>query len=142
MRITLTCKKLANHLKGRGIRTRIAWICAHAGLSLNEIAKREAKSAAEATLKEDNPLTVTEAGAKSRIRQHLSEKWQDWWDKGQTARLLHDFIPKVNSRPQTRHLPRVAETQINQVRSSFSKLNDHLYLHGKLVEFPSSLNAE
>ena len=47
---SLTCKKLASHLQGRGITTRIAWICGHAGLLPNEIADEAAKAAAHSAI--------------------------------------------------------------------------------------------
>ena len=102
-------------IQGRGIATKIAWICGHAGLLPNEIADEAAKEAAHSAIEEDLPLTVTTSGAKWMIRQHLTEKWQESWDRGQTGRLLHNIIPRVNSRTHTRQLPRSVETQINRL---------------------------
>ena len=85
---------------------------------------------------EDLSLTVTAAGAKWRIRQHQTGKWQESWDRGQTGRLLHNIIPRGNSRTHTHQLPRSVETHINRLWSGFSKLKEHLYLHGKLVDSP------
>ncbi len=136
-RSTVTlCKQLIKNLNDKQIATKITWVCGHAGLTPNELADGEAKAAAESANLDIIPAELHAAQAKNIIKQHQLDKWQHAWDTGTTGRTAHNIFPKVKPKTRTRRPSRLSDTKLNRLRSGFSKLKDHLYQHGRLVESP------
>ncbi len=133
----IRCRTLVKHLNDKGIMCKISWVCGHAGLLPNELADKAARDAAELAQESDIPQTHSEAAAKSTLRNHLTAKWQQAWDQGQTARELYTILPKVSLKRKKYHLSRSAETKLNRLRCGFSNLNANLFRHGHLVESPN-----
>ncbi len=111
----IRCRSLVKHLKDKGISCKISWVCGHAGLVPNELADKAAREAAELAQESDTPQTHSEVAVKTTLRNHLTEKWQQAWDQGHTARELYTIHPKVSLKRKKCHLSRLAETKLNRL---------------------------
>ena len=135
--IITSCRQLTKGLNDKGIATKVTWVCGHAGLIPNEIADEEAKAAAETAKEDDTPTELPASLAKGLIKQHQMEKWQHAWDTATTGRTLYSVIPAVRPCSRIRRPSRSSDTKLSRLKSGFSRLNEHLYRHGKLAETPT-----
>ncbi|GBO14024.1 hypothetical protein AVEN_220697-1 [Araneus ventricosus] len=68
---------------------------AHSGYIENEEADRLAKEAAETENFPETPLELPKPFIKTFLRQKMLATWQMAWDDGDTGRLIHNIIPKI-----------------------------------------------
>ncbi|GBM27540.1 hypothetical protein AVEN_257853-1 [Araneus ventricosus] len=76
---------------------RVACIKAHAGYIGNQEADRLAKEAAETENFPETLLEFPKSFIKTFLRQKMLATWQMAWDDGDSGRLIHNVIPKVQT---------------------------------------------
>ncbi|GBN91220.1 hypothetical protein AVEN_146694-1 [Araneus ventricosus] len=100
---------------------RVSWIKAHAGYIGNEEADRLAKEAAETENVPETLLELPKPFIKTFLPQKMLATRQMAWDDGDTGRLIHNIITKVNLQPITGHATKFCFSQDMGLSLRFSR---------------------
>jgi ribonuclease HI len=107
-----------------GIDIRFAWVPSHIGLSGNEKVDKLAKAALKEDITVQVDLSLSEA--RSIIKFHLKDMWQDKWDLSDKGRFYYNIQPKVNyATAQSLNVNRKNWVDLMRLKFGHSLLNGH-----------------
>ena len=78
----------------------------------------------------DEGACISQSELKQAANSHGLTVWQRQWDISERGRFLYDLKPNVNFTSNFDFPTRQIYSQIAQLRTGFSKLNDYLYKIG------------
>ena len=97
-----------------------------------EIADHLAKEAAkEAETFTDDRKFTTIADIKMASKKYVTSLWQKRWDNSETGRTYHSYFPKVDATRLFDNPTRTAFSQILQLQTGYSQLNEYRHKLGQ-----------
>ena len=119
-------KKGMNILKQKDIPMQIDWTPGHSAIAGNVIADHLAKEAAmEAETFTDDRKFTSLADVKMASKKYVISLWQKRWDNSDKGRTYHSYFPKVDATRLFDNPTRTAFSQILQLQTGYSQLNDY-----------------
>ena len=119
-------------LKEKGAPTQIDWTPGHSAIAGNKIADQLAKEAAkEAETFTDDRKFTSIADIKMASKKYVTSLWQKRWDNSETGRTYHSYFPKVDATRLFDNPTRTAFSQILQLQTGYSQLNEYRHKLGQ-----------
>jgi len=118
-------RSLIHELRTQGFYICLLWVPSHLGIDGNERADLIAADFGTPTSQQHNMLP---RDLRPHDRASQIQSWQNNWNTSSMGRALFQISPKVNTGPWFKglNLPRDVIVSINRLKSSHTKLRDHL----------------
>ena len=85
-------------LEQLNVSVKIAWVPAHTGIMLNEMADKASKKAAEENRTNQNPIEINKSNMFKIIKKNCVKDWQRQWDISPSGRSTYELFKEVTVR--------------------------------------------